>query len=288
MHPRGFLAALVSINKLRKSHPFHIVHGHGISTLPLARCVGLVFKCPVIITLHNVPAPSFMENVVLKGLAKDVQFIGVSDAVRLSVAFTKEDKIQTIYNGVPEQTSQSPRDNARTMLGLPLDRALVVAVSRLSSEKGLDILANAAPYIHAMVVIVGEGPHRTHLEKLGTVRLIGHVDEPKPWFEAANIIVVPSRTEGLGMTAIEALSYGRPVVASRVGGLLEVISEPATGLLIQSDDPLVWAARINETLSNRALCDGALIVGPETVRTRFSIPVMHSKTSQIYKTALSK
>lgn len=288
MHPRGFLAALISINKLRKSHPFQLVHGHGISTLPLARCVGGVFKCPVIITLHNVPAPTFIENVVLKGLAKGVQFIAVSDAVRLSVAFTKQDKIHTVYNGVPEQTVQSTRDNARALLALPLDGALVVAVSRLSIEKGLDILAKAAPYIHAMVAVVGEGPHRTHLEKLGSVRLIGHVDEPKLWFEAANIVVVPSRTEGLGMTAIEALSYGRPVVASRVGGLLEVIREPTTGLLIESDDPQVWAARINETLSNRALCDAALIVGPETVRTRFSIPVMHSKTSQIYKAALSK
>ena len=124
----------------------------------------------------------------------------------------------------------------------------VLYVGRLSEEKGVRELAVAAKDLP--LVVVGDGPLR-ELFPDG----IGFIPpgELGPWYEHAAAVVVPSRREGYGVTAREAMAHGRPVVASAVGGLLDAVEDGVTGLLVPPRDP----RRLREALK-RVLADHEL------------------------------
>jgi glycosyltransferase involved in cell wall biosynthesis len=127
----------------------------------------------------------------------------------------------------------------------------VVAVGRLSVEKGFDLLVEAVAQARANGVdvsanIVGEGPERDRLaaqaEGLGVaewVRLVGPVPHERlgEVFAPAHAAVAPSRREGLGLAALDALAAGRPVITARVGGLPEAVADGVDGVLVAPGDP---------------------------------------------------
>jgi glycosyltransferase involved in cell wall biosynthesis len=131
----------------------------------------------------------------------------------------------------------------------------LVFVGRLVLEKGLDVLLGAVALlvergIDVQLVVVGSGPLEAKLRaQAARARLGDHVSwvgavspsEVGRYLVAAHALVAPSRREGLGMVALEALAHGRPVVASRVGGLVEVVRDGADGLLVDPGDEGVLA-----------------------------------------------
>jgi glycosyltransferase involved in cell wall biosynthesis len=126
----------------------------------------------------------------------------------------------------------------------------VLAVGRLSREKGFDVLVEAFAEVargepSLALVIVGDGPERGHLEsrvrELGVaprVRFAGAVTkaEVRPYYRGCAFLAVPSRWEGAGSVVWEAFVHGKPVVASRVGGLPELVIHGTTGLLVPPGD----------------------------------------------------
>jgi glycosyltransferase involved in cell wall biosynthesis len=104
----------------------------------------------------------------------------------------------------------------------------VLFVGRLSEEKGILEFLNATEGMPR--VIVGDGPLRDRVSE--AVGFIPH-DLLGPWYERAAVVCVPSRREGYGVVAREAMAYGRPVVATRVGGLVDAIEDGVTGLLVE-------------------------------------------------------
>lgn len=133
----------------------------------------------------------------------------------------------------------------------------VLYAGRLSSEKGVDVLVEAAALLppHVPVTIAGDGPERTALETraaaLGLadrVRFLGRVPGAQvlDLMRAAAVVVVPSRWyENQPMTVLEAYGAGRPVVASRLGGLPELVVEGRTGALVVHDDPAALASALS-------------------------------------------
>ena len=116
-------------------------------------------------------------------------------------------------------------------VGEPDDPPHALYVGRLSEEKGVRELAEAARGLP--LVVVGDGPLRSLFpESVGFVppRELG------PYFERAAVVVVPSRREGYGMVAREAMAHGRPVVATAVGGLLDAVEDGVTGLFVPPGD----------------------------------------------------
>ena len=109
---------------------------------------------------------------------------------------------------------------------------------RLSEEKGVRELAAAADGIP--LVVVGDGPLRSLLPQA-----VGFVPprELGSWYERAAVVVVPSRREGYGMVAREAMAYGRPVVATAVGGLIDAVEDGVTGLLVAPGTSRAYAMR---------------------------------------------
>ncbi len=124
----------------------------------------------------------------------------------------------------------------------------VLYVGRLSEEKGIRELAAAASDLP--LVVVGDGPLRPLLPQ--AVGFVPHA-ELGPWYERAAVVVVPSRREGYGMVAREAMAYGRPVVATAVGGLVDAVEDGVTGLLVPTGDETALRAAIERLLGDAEL-----------------------------------
>jgi glycosyltransferase involved in cell wall biosynthesis len=166
------------------------------------------------------------------------------------------------HNGAnePRQVSAQEIDGLRTELGIPADAAIVVIVARLRPAKGIDVLLHALRLVGrplgrpVHLVIVGDGPEEAVLKELarrvapGAVHFVGFRFDVAPWYRLADVVAMPSRIEAFGVSAIEAMASGRPLVASRVGGLVEVVADRETGHLVPPNDPQALAAALTGVL----------------------------------------
>lgn len=179
-------------------------------------------------------------------------------------------RIRAIPNGC-DATIFHPRDrsDARAALGIDADAELVVYVGRLVPEKGLrellDAMATLAPQRQKLqLALVGEGPMRAELDaKVAAdptlrVHLPGAQGphEVARWMAASDLVTLPSYSEGHPNVLVEALACGRPVVATPVGGIPEVVDADC-GLLVAARDPVALAAGLRDALE-RQWDDGAL------------------------------
>jgi len=143
---------------------------------------------------------------------------------------------------------------ARRFLGLPESGPLVVCVGRLARQKGQDVLLSAWPKVRercprAWLALVGDGD--LPLLAAPNVLLAGGVDDVRPWLTAADVVVLPSRWEGLSLTVLEALAVGRSLVVSDIAGLAEAVG-PGTGARVPPDAPAALAGALTERLLDPA------------------------------------
>jgi glycosyltransferase involved in cell wall biosynthesis len=167
-----------------------------------------------------------------------------------------------VRNGVDRRrftpAHATARRAARTRLRLPTDAPLAVCIGRLSRQKGQDTLVAAwreviARCPRALLAIVGDGEDLSRLRRQSEegILFIPAVADTRDWLAASNVVVLPSRWEGLPLTALEAIATGRPVVGTDIPGLAEVIC-PGSGALVPVDDTRALA---NE-LAGRLLAPG--------------------------------
>lgn len=182
------------------------------------------------------------------------------------------------------------RDEARTLLGLPAEGLIVCSIGRLSHEKGQDLLirafaAMAWEFPGMTLVLAGDGPERMRLEALvreqhleGRVRFLGHQPEVARVYAASDIVVLPSRSEGMPNALLEAMCAGVAVIATKVGGVSEVATDGETAWLVAPEDvsamarALAHAARDGNERARRAARARALVVetmSPERRAARF-------------------
>ena len=133
-------------------------------------------------------------------------------------------------------------------VGEPDEPPHVLYVGRLSEEKGVRELAEAAGELP--LVVVGDGPLRSLLPQAARLRPPAEVGA---YYERAAIVVVPSRREGYGMVAREAMAHGRPVVATAVGGLVDAVEDGVTGLLVPPRDAAALRAALERLLGDTEL-----------------------------------
>jgi glycosyltransferase involved in cell wall biosynthesis len=136
----------------------------------------------------------------------------------------------------------------------------------------------------------GDGAERAALEAqraaLGLdarVRFLGRVDDVAELLAGADVCVMPSRHEGLGVAALEAMAAGVPVVASRVGGLPEAVVDGATGCLVAPDDASALADALGRLVADRDLRRALGAAGAARVRARFSMDAMAAGTLAVYR-----
>ena len=260
-----------------------IVHTHlavaGIAGRCAARAHGVG---RIVTTLHNLSDWEELRASPVRALDRHTlafasAVVTVSDAVRRAaeqVSPALSPRLFTVRNGVRLDTftgATTERAAARAHLGLEHDAFVVGSVARLDLRKGLDTLIEAAALATSrvpalQVMIVGDGPERARLEALvrargleGRVTLRSHEPRVRGHLAAMDVFAAPSRTEGLGVAIIEALAAGLPVLASRVGGIPEVMEAEATaagdgcGMLLPPADPAAWAEAIVRAASDTTL-----------------------------------
>lgn len=211
-------------------------------------------------------------------------------------AFRKGRKHFTIYNCI--DTNVSKPHNPKSKIQNP--KSTLGIVSRLSREKGIDIMMNALPAIiehhpDIHLLIVGDGAERENLqEQAEALGISKHIEwaglQPKkrlPEFYAQmDVVVVPSRFEGFGLTAIEAMAAGIPIVAADVDGLREVVADGETGLLFESENSDALAKAVCVLLDDAGKRCRFADAGLTRVQERFSYNHYRKKITQLYDLVL--
>ncbi|HEY4331509.1 MAG TPA: glycosyltransferase, partial [Ilumatobacteraceae bacterium] len=187
---------------------------------------------------------------------------------------------------------------ARYALGLGTGPVLLF-VGRIQPLKALDVAVRALAELRrpdALLLVVGGasglegsgevGRVRALIDELGVRDQVRFV-EPQPhhilstYYRAADVVVVPSRSESFGLVALEAAACGTPVVASAVGGLLTLVDDGLTGFLVPDRDPLVFAARIGSIIDNPALAASMGRRGAERAR-RYTWSLAAARLRRVY------
>lgn len=184
--------------------------------------------------------------------------VAISPAVRqcLIDGGVAADRIELIYEAVDPARIVANRSRAavRDELRAGADQFVVMTAARLTERKGIDVLIEAVAALadpKIVLVVAGDGPESAPLRELAAARgiadncrFLGSRSDVGDLLAACDVFAVPSRAEGLGNAALEALGAGRPVVASRVGGLAAMIVDEESGLLVPPDAPPLLAAAI--------------------------------------------
>jgi glycosyltransferase involved in cell wall biosynthesis len=247
--------ALLTIAKLCKEHKIDIVHAHLQKSVVSCLLASLFCDAKVIIHEHG---PIFrggtgcIYRLLLSLLgSKAAAAIANSQATKAALIRTtglSEKSIFVVGNFV-DFTRFDPalfdRDKVRQALSIASDKIVVGFVGRLDVCKGVDLLIEAAAVLCAEdelyhFVIVGEGLQRGQLESMvqrlglgAKVTFTGLYEKPEEIMTAFDVAVVPSRREAFGISAIELMRMRVPVIASAVGGLVEIIRHEETGILLE-------------------------------------------------------
>lgn len=174
-----------------------------------------------------------------------------------------------VPNGVDvRHYAPAERRAARIALGLDLDAPLAVCVGRLCRQKGQDVLLDAWPEVlrlvpQARLALVGTGPEEARLAAAvretaepSRVRLVGEVSDPRPWLAAADLVVLPSRWEGMALAPLEAMAAGRPVLLTDVPGARECLPPvERKHAVVPPEDAAALATRMAEALSDPIECE---------------------------------
>jgi glycosyltransferase involved in cell wall biosynthesis len=257
-----------------------VLHGHGLARAPLFALAARASGLPLIVTLHNlVPKLSLQERLAARAaLSVAKKIICVSEAVSRSAAkIVPAHKRIVIYNGVELKTA--PGEAGETIL----------CMARLSQEKGIDVLIEAMKGLpDQKLVIAGDGLARENLEASSgpNVEFLGFVDDVPALLSHAAVLAVPSREEGLGLSALEAMAAGVPVVASSIGGLKEVVVHGETGLLIPPGDPAALADALKTLLADPERRRAMGEIARARICAKFSVEVMREKTRAVWEEAI--
>jgi D-inositol-3-phosphate glycosyltransferase len=214
----------------------------------------------------------------------EAEVVGCSDAI-LANSAAEAAQLERLYGGDPARIeivppgvihaffSPGPRQGARAALArLDIgDGPMLLFVGRIQPLKGLDVAVRALGALEdprAVLVVVGGASGRdgrTEVERIDKLAAsLGVADrirftDPQPhhllstYYRAADVVLVPSRSESFGLVALEAAACGTPVVAAAVGGLRTLVEHGRTGFLVEGRDPQVFAAYTEQILTNPAL-----------------------------------
>jgi glycosyltransferase involved in cell wall biosynthesis len=288
-----------------------ILQTHGARANFYGRVAGWLAGVPVVVsTVHNSITDyegsrlkRWIYSAVLRLTLSWVnRIICVSDAIRRDVV--QDDPAaaglaETVHNGVDRLMFQKPVDRTkiRREFGLT-DGPLLITVARLTEQKGhcdlieaLALLREQWPQLQC--VCVGDGELRPPLEALAAARglssmcrFVGSRDDVMEFYAAADVVVLPSHSEGFPFVILEALAMGKPVIATGVNGVPEVIEHMKTGLLVEARDVTGLAGAIQSLLEHPERAEQLGNAGRAVVQAQFTVDRMVEKTVAVFDTAL--
>ncbi|HYS18446.1 MAG TPA: glycosyltransferase family 4 protein [Candidatus Binatia bacterium] len=278
--PLADLAALGQILRLIRRERPSIIHTHTSKAGFVGRLAALIARVPAVIhqphghIFYGYYGPrrtavfTALERQAARWTDRIVALTERGIAEHLAHGIGRPAQYVAVPSGVPTAALRAAaplRAEARARLGLDAGAFVVVGLGRLIRIKGFDLLVRALPGVIAQIpsarlLLVGEGPERPSLDAIAaslglTERLwmTGETADVPMHLVAADVVVVPSRNEGMGRVIVESMALGVPVVATTVGGIPDVVTDGECGRLVEPDDVDALAAALVELGRDPAL-----------------------------------
>ncbi len=305
---RWDIAGIFKLASLMRAERIKIVHTHmyasSIAGMAAARLAGIPGK---VVNMHSLHEWHSRRRILIaaKLFGYADKIITVSNAIGCDLARRLRlppDKIITIHNGV-DLARFEPKSAVcigKETLGIKKNELVIGAVGRLVAFKGFKYLLRAFHTVSARrsdtkLVIVGGGELKDKLmqeaQLLGIadkVIFAGRQEDVIPYLSSFDLMVMPSITEGLPNALLEAMAMGKPVVASNVGGIPEVIEDKVSGFLAPSKDSQELALAVETLLADKELRLNVGQAGRRRVEKFFSIERVYKQTVSLYKELLSR
>ena len=269
-----------------------VVHTHGPYVGALAR-VALTHDVALVHTEHSVWSSHRLATRVLNRLT----FSRVDAATAVSDEVAREmPRARVIPNGIDVAAVCKDAAAGTDLDGLTLTSPSFACVGHLRRRKGIDVLLAAAAIVRqempdARGVVVGDGEDAPELRALQrahapNVRLLGHRTDARAIAASADVFVVPSRVEGMPLALLEAMALERPIVATRVGSIPELLTSEVDALLVPPEDPRALASAIVRLLSDRDLAAALGVAARNTIEQAATTDTVAEGYAATYEEAL--
>lgn len=267
---RGFIAARISTSRVLKSFKPDIVIAHNVSATLVTRLARP--RAPVLTIFHGVTTSDYRNAARILSFASDGVVV-VSDAIgdRLLRAGLHGVDVTTIRNAVTPPVLGS-RSQARAELDLADDTPVALCLARMEHPKRHDLLLDAWRDLpgEQILLLAGDGSQRAQLEQQASplgdrVRFLGTRSDVSTLLAASDVTVLISESEGLPLAILESLAAGRPVVASDVGGVREILGSGG-GRCVAPGDVASTTAALQEMLHDEIARKTAATIGLSVVR----------------------
>jgi len=301
-HDLAHAYGIVQLRQLLWTDPFRILHAHDGrgQTIAWLASAGMPVRRVASRRVTFVPKGLAGGRMIhrLKYQFTCQAVVAISDFVRqvLVTSGVPANMIEVIPDGIefpPELPNADVRSRMRAQWGFEEDDFLIGYMGGVAPEKGQDIAMEALRVLEhslprACLVVagkfcgreLGQAQSETQLVR-NRVRRLGSIDNLADFFAGLDLYAMPSRAEGLGSAALLAMAHGVPVVATRVGGLPEVVEDGRTGWLVPADSPAALADVIISVASDRACLRTQGLQARERVR-QFASNIMIERTETLY------
>ncbi len=281
-----------------KKQQINVIHAHTRTTQVLGHVVSFLTGVPLVTTCHGFFKPRFHRR-LFGCWGKRIVAISQPVYEHLINDFKLPDsQVSLIVNGIDlvqfPVVDKERRQLARQQLGIT-HQHVIGLIARLSSVKGIDVLIDAFNQVvrvnsDVLLLIVGEGPEQERLhEQIARLNLqdkvciLKTVNKTAAILPVFDVVIAPSRMEGLGLSVMEAMASGLPVIASRVGGLIDLITDNQDGLLVKPVDANELSEAIIKLLADHhtqiRLANNARM----RIADKFTSVQMAEKTIRVYE-----
>lgn len=320
LQAEGVPVELVSLDKLRRVDQIRsairrlrvlgpdVIHAHLEASTVLAGIAGLVLRVPTVATLHTREHPERFDRASARLWLRNQLLIAAYDRV-ICLSETLEDDarrhglrraaLTSIGNGIDvgqfDRTKRRPTSHIRAELGIPLSAQLIVSVAVLRAQKGIDRLMRAMVEARTVMpdlslLIVGDGEERDQLERLSgdlglsdAVTFTGFRDDVADLLGASDLFVLPTLWDALPTVVMEAMAAGLPIVASRVGGLPDMVQDGIEGVLVSPNNEEELVSAISSILGDDGLHQDMATAARQRAESEFSLAGQVAKLATLYQ-----
>jgi glycosyltransferase involved in cell wall biosynthesis len=310
IHPVHDLCALWALYQFLKRNRYAIVHTHSSKAGLLGRIAARLAHVPIVVhTPHGHVFHSYFNRFLTKLFIVLERWVaswtdaiitlterGKQEHVRFKIAPAQ--RFEVIPSGIDMHLFRfcvEGRNRIRAQYGLSEGCLVLGTVARLTAIKGVDVLMAAFIKLkevcpHAKLMLIGDGEDLESLKQqaesaavLDEVMFVGWQDHIQAYLSALDVFILASLNEGMGRAVLEAMAAQRPVIATRTGGVPELIDDGTTGLLVEPGDVLSLTVAMQRICRDAQLRESLARLGYQQITDRWSLDGMVHSIDQLYQ-----